>query len=155
MAYRCGMCVPKTSSLRKQCERKSGGIYLPCLYESEKRNKISRFSFVTIAVRMVLLSVLPKWCANPTQRAENGGWIRRGWILRFSVQRSHNPVPQVPDIFYFFSARGGGRGVRGLGGGGVDFYWKSQEEGGVLQEREGPRGRCLWRVGEFGGGGGG
>ena len=50
-------------------------------------------------------------------------------------------LPVVSDIFYFFSARGGGRGsprLPGRGGFSI-FYGKSQ--GGGLQEGKGPRGR--------------
>ena len=59
----------------------------------------------------------------------------------------------VSDFFFFFPLGDGEGGVRGeRRGGGLVFYWKSQEGGG-FQEGEGPRG-CLRRIGEFLGGGG-
>ena len=39
----------------------------------------------------------------------------------------------VSDIFYFFSARGGERGVRGAGAGDL-FFIENPRRGGVLQE---------------------
>ena len=64
-------------------------------------------------------------------------------------------LADVSDIFYFFSARGGGRGSpRPPGGGGVDFLLKIPEGGGSPggEGAEGPGG-CLRRIGDFGGGG--
>ena len=56
----------------------------------------------------------------------------------------------VSDIFYFFSARGRGRGSLGRQGGGCWFFhWKSQEGGSL---RRGGRG-CLRGISGAGGGG--
>ena len=57
--------------------------------------------------------------------------------------------------FLFFSAWGGGRGVRGVGRG--IFIENPRRGGGVLQEGEGPRGRegVCGELGNLKGGGGG
>ena len=60
----------------------------------------------------------------------------------------------VTDIFHFFRFGEGEGGVRGAGrggGGGIGFFIENPRRGGGLQQER--PGRCLRRIGEFGGGG--
>ena len=114
------------------------------------------------------LLILRKWTTpprvHPRGQGCNGGISCKGvWnpgpsepqIIVNEYDYLALSLVNVSDLSYFFSARGWGKGVWGArrGGGGGFFLWKSQEGGGCFQEGEGPGG-CLWRTGEFWGGGG-
>ena len=64
-------------------------------------------------------------------------------------------MADVSDIFYFFSARGGGRGSpRPPGGGVVEFLLKIPEGGGISRRRGRGAGRVSAANWGFWGGGG-